>query len=111
MWRLDILLSKFKYNDIYFAMDGGWHFSNIRKPGDLQKKLLNFLHHVDFKQSRLGLEDLERLMNEKKVMYNHKTDKKKANWGDGETLNTVSINEIPKYIGENVEKYKLWLDI
>ena len=38
MWRFDILFSKFKYNDIYFAMDGGWHFSNIKKPEDLEKK-------------------------------------------------------------------------
>ena len=44
-------------------------------------------------------------------MYNHKTDKKKANWGDGETLCKVSIKEIPKYIEENFGKYKSWLDI
>ena len=39
-------------------------------------------------------------MIEKKVMYNHKADKRKANWGEGETLSQVSIKEIPKYIEE-----------
>ena len=111
MWRPDVLFSNIKYNDIYFVTDGGWHFSNIRKPDDLEKKLSNFLHYVDFKESGLSLKDLTKLMYEKKVMYNHKTDKKKANWGDGERLIRVSMNEIPKYINENYEKYKLWLEI
>jgi beta-1,4-mannosyl-glycoprotein beta-1,4-N-acetylglucosaminyltransferase len=110
MWRLDILLSKFKYNDIYFAMDGGWHFSNIRKPEDLEKKLLNFLHHVDYKQSGLGLEDLKRLMSEKKLMYNHSIDKKGHKWGEGVKLQSTKLEEMPKYIIENTEKYRAWLD-
>ena len=50
-------------------------------------------------------------MNEKKVMYNHKTDKKKANWGNGEKLEKIKLEEIPNYIRENIEKYKPWLDI
>ena len=36
--RLDILFSQLKYNDIYYVMDGGWHFTNARKPEDLEKK-------------------------------------------------------------------------
>ena len=110
MWRLDILLSKFKYNDIYFAMDGGWHFSNIRTPEDLEKKMLNFLHHVDYKQSGLGLEDLKRFMSEKKLMYNHSIDKKGHKWGEGEKLQSSKLEEMPKYIIENTEKYRAWLD-
>ena len=110
-WRFDVLFSNTKYNKICFINEGGWHFTNIRKPEDLEKKLLNFLHHVDFKESGLGLNDLKRLMNEKKVMYNHKTDKKKANWGEGEKLEKIRLEEIPKYIRDNIEKYKPWLDI
>ena len=34
-----------------------------------------------------------------------------TNWGDGEKLNKVSLKEIPKYIEENLIKYKIWLDI
>ena len=111
MWRIDILFSKFKYNNIYFAMDGGWHFSNIRTPEDLEKKLLNFLHHVDYKQSGLELEDLKRLMSEKKLMYNHSIDKKGHKWGEGVKLQSTKLEEMPKYIIENSEKYKPWLDI
>jgi beta-1,4-mannosyl-glycoprotein beta-1,4-N-acetylglucosaminyltransferase len=110
VWRFDILFSQFKYNDIYYVIDGGWHFTNIRKPIDLKKKLSNFLHHVDFEKSGLEVEDLERLMNEKKVMYKHKIDKKGYKWGEGEKLQTISFEEMPKYIIENFEKYRTWLD-
>jgi len=110
-WRIDILFSEKKYNDIYFINNGGWHFTNIRKPKELEKKLLNFLHHVDFKESGLKLHDLERLMKEKKVMYNHKKDKRDTNWGDGEILERINDKEIPSYISDNFEKYKTWLDV
>ena len=111
VWRFDILFSQFKYNDIYYVIDGGWHFTNIRKPIDLKKKLSNFLHHVDFEKSGLEVEDLEKLMNEKKVMYKHKIDKKGYKWGEGEKLQTISFEEMPKYIIENFEKYRTWLDL
>ena len=110
-WRLDTLFSKKKYSDILLVKDGGWHFTNIRKPEDLEKKLLNFLHHVDFEQSGLELKDLKRLINEKKVMYDHLIDKKKYRWGDGQKLETIKLEEMPKYIKENFEKYRTWLDI
>jgi hypothetical protein len=92
-------------------MDGGWHFTNARKPKDLEKKLSNFLHHVDFEQSGLRLEDLKKLMAEKKVMYNHAVDKREFKWGEGEKLQTIGIEEMPKHIIENFEKYKPWLEL
>ncbi len=110
-WRMDILFSEKKYSDIHFVNNGGWHFTNIRKPKELEKKLLNFLHHVDFKESGLKLQDLERLMKEKKVMYNHRKDKRDTNWGDGEILEKIKDEEMPSYIKENFNKYKNWLDI
>ena len=111
VWRFDILFSQFKYNDIYYVIDGGWHFTNIRKPIDLKKKLSNFLHHVDFEKSGLKLEDIKKLIAKKKVMYNHKIDKKGYKWGEGEILKTTKIDEMPKYVIENFEKYKTWLDL
>jgi beta-1,4-mannosyl-glycoprotein beta-1,4-N-acetylglucosaminyltransferase len=110
IWRFDILFSQLKYNDIYYAMDGGWHFTNVRDPKDLKKKLSNFLHHVDFELSGMNLEDLKKLMAEKKVMYNHTVDKRSHKWGEGEKLQTIGIEEMPKYIIENLEKYRPLLD-
>ena len=110
LWRFDILFSEIKYNNIFFINDGGWHFTNIRKPEDLEKKLSNFLHHVDFEQSGLNINDLKKLMNEKKIMYDHKKDKTSNKWGPGEKLENIRIDEMPKYIKDNIEKYKLWIE-
>ena len=50
-------------------------------------------------------------MQEKKVMYDHTIDKRGHKWGEGEKLQTITLEEMPKYILENFEKYKSWLDL
>ena len=111
IWRIDILFSQKKYNDIYFVENGGWHFTNMRKPEDLEKKMLSFVHYPDFEDSGLKLNDLKRIMNEKKVMYDHSLDKKDYRWSSEEKLITAKLEELPKYILNNLENYKQWLDI
>ena len=111
LWRFDILFSKLKYNSIHFVKNGGWHFSNIKKPEDLEKKMLNFLHHVDYEQSNLNIGDLKKIIKEKRVMYDHSMDKKGNKWLAGEKLKTLNIKEMPEYIISNLEKYKAWLDL
>ena len=83
----------------------------MRKAVDLEKKLSNFLHHVDYENSGLNLEDLKRLMEEKKIMYNHSIDKRGNKWGEGEKLKPIKIEEMPEYIIQNINKYKSWLDL
>ena len=110
LWRIDILFSEKKYHDIHFITDGGWHFTNIKSPQDIEKKLKSFVHYKDFESSGLSIDDLKRLINEKKVMYNHKIDKKKDKWTDGEKLQTLKLEEMPKHIIDNYQRYKPWLD-
>jgi beta-1,4-mannosyl-glycoprotein beta-1,4-N-acetylglucosaminyltransferase len=110
-WRIDILFSKLKHNNIYFFENGGWHFSNIKKPKELNTKMQNFLHHVDYKSSGFDVNDLERLINEKRVMYNHSLDKKDNKWGKGEKLEVSEIKEMPEYIIKNLNTYREWLDL
>ena len=110
-WRFDILFSKSKYNSIHYINDGGWHFTNVRKPEDLKIKLSNFLHHVDFESSGLQIKDLKKLIENKRVMYNHSLDKKKNKWGQGEKLEKIDLKKMPSYILDNLEKYKSWIEI
>jgi beta-1,4-mannosyl-glycoprotein beta-1,4-N-acetylglucosaminyltransferase len=37
--RLDLIFNKKKYTDIYFVLNGGWHFTCIRTPEELEYKL------------------------------------------------------------------------
>ena len=110
LWRLDILFSKQKYNDINFVANGGWHFTNIKSPENIEKKLKSFVHHKDFESSGLNVEDLKRLINEKRIMYNHNIDKKKNKWSGGEKLQALKLEEMPKYVIDNYKIYKPWLD-
>ena len=110
-WRLDTFFSKTKYSDIHFISDGGWHFTNIRKARDVENKLLSFAHYYEFEQSGMKLNDIEKAIREKTVMYDHNIDKRKNKYSQGTKLKTVKLNNMPKYIEDNLEKYKSWLDI
>ena len=110
LWRIDILFSNKKYNDIHFVANGGWHFTNIRSAKDLEKKMKSFVHYKEYEDSGLNVDDLKRLINDKRVMYDHTLDTKKYRWSGEEKLETLNLNEMPKHIKENYEKYKLWLD-
>ena len=109
-WRLDVLFSKKKYSNLNYVKNGGWHFTCIRTPEDLEKKLLNFAHHYEFEQSGLKLTDLKKLIKEKRVMYDHSVDQTGYKWSGKSILKTVNNNELPLYIRNNIKKFKDWLD-
>ena len=109
-WRLDIYFSKKKYSNLIFVKNGGWHFTCLRKPKDLEKKLLNFAHHYEFEESGLKLNDIKKLINEKRVIYDYKVDQKEFKWSGKSTLKKIDLNFLPDYISKNNEKFKEWLD-
>ena len=41
-WRIDTLISSKKYSNLVFIKNGGWHFTYLKTPEHLEKKLLNF---------------------------------------------------------------------
>ena len=111
LWRLDILFSKRKYNDIFYVDNGGWHFTNIKSPEDIEKKLLNYTHHDEFEKSKLKVEDLRKKINEKKIIYDHNVDQTQYKWGSDTLLDTINLSELPDYLRENYKKYINWLEI
>jgi len=110
-WRLDIFFSKTKYNSIFYVDNGGWHFTNIKTPEDIEKKFLNFLHHQDFEYSGLNLEDIRQMVENRKILYDHNADQKDFKWSGSKNLKKVDLSHMPRYIKENLEKYNKWLDI
>ena len=111
MWRLDLIFSKRKFTDIYYVKNGGWHFTNIKSPEDLEKKFQNFLHHQDFEASGLKLEDIKQMVKNNKILYDLGIDRRDYKWNGTKTLNKVDISEMPKYLSNNYEKYFNWLEI
>ena len=109
-WRLDVLFSKKKYSNLFFVKNGGWHFTCLRTPEELEKKLLNFAHHYEFEVSGLKINDIKKLIAEKRVMYDHNVDQKAYKWSGKSILKKVSNDVLPNYIDSNLIKYKDWLD-
>ena len=110
-WRIDNYFSKKKYNNIKFIENGGWHFTCIKKPKDIHKKLLTFAHHQDYENSKVSLEELEKKIKERKVLYDHNKDKKNQNkWFSDKVLKKIDLNKLPKIIVENKDKYLEWID-
>ena len=110
LWRIDTLFSKFKYQNIYFVNDGGWHFSNIKNAKAIQEKLRSYLHHIEFDEEPLSVEKIDKIMKEKKTIYDLKVDKSVSKFNKGQKLTTIDLKLLPNYIQNNIEKYKLWLD-
>jgi beta-1,4-mannosyl-glycoprotein beta-1,4-N-acetylglucosaminyltransferase len=111
IWRLDIMFSKKKYNNIHYVDNGGWHFSNIKSPEDIEKKFSNFLHHQDFEYSGLKLNDIKKMVQNKKILYDHSADQKNFKWTGSKSLKKIDFSQMPDYLIKNYKKYNDWLDI
>ncbi len=110
LWRLDTFFSKKKYMNIDFIEDGGWHFTCIKNPKDLHYKLSNFLHHVEYEESGIKVDEVENLVNQKKILYDHKADMRAKKYTGGSSLQKVPFEVLPEYITSNLDMYKEWLD-
>jgi beta-1,4-mannosyl-glycoprotein beta-1,4-N-acetylglucosaminyltransferase len=109
-WRLDVLFSKKKYTNLHFIKDGGWHFTCLRTPEELEKKLLSFAHHYEFEESGLKIDDIKKFVSEKRVMYDHNIDQRGYKWSGKTKLEKVKNNLLPDYVSSNLKKYRNWLD-
>ena len=103
-------MSKKKYINVNLINNGGWHFSSIRTPEELEKKLLNFGSHYEYEESGMDINNLRKLINGKVVMYDHNVDQKGNRWSAKTKLKKISNNFLPNYICENLNKYERWLD-
>ena len=107
LWDDTIYLPKKQVNLIN---NGGWHFSSIRTPEELEKKLLNFGSHYEYEESGMDINNLRKLINGKVVMYDHNVDQKGNRWSAKTKLKKIANNFLPNYICENLNKYEKWLD-
>ena len=111
-WRVDTIFSKKKYQSIKFVEEGGWHFTNIKKPEEIEKKLKSYLHHYEYDINPLGVKKIEKLIKEKKAVYNIKSDMRdyKNKFNDNPKLKLLDLNKLPSYILDNKNKFSDWIE-
>jgi len=110
-WRIDSYFSNKKYSNIKFIENGGWHFSYIKTPELIEKKLRSYLHHREYDLNPIGVDQIKKIMDSKKAIYNLNLDQRIVKkFGKGNVLSKVGLNSLPEYIVLNKNKFKNWLE-
>ena len=91
-WRFD----KINFKKI---KNGGWHFSYLKNPFDIQTKIKSFSHTEFNEEKFFSLENIEKSINECKDLFHRNFSYKK-----------IEIDKnFPDYILKNKEKFKEWI--
>ena len=110
IYRLDTIFSKNKYTNVKIIENGGWHFTQLKTPKDIEIKLLNGEQHAEFKQTGKNLDYISDLVKRKKIDYDHKAKTEDYKYSKEFNLKTVSMNYMPAFLQENSNKYSEWFD-
>ena len=109
-WRLDVLFSNKKYSNIKFINNGGWHFSNMKTPEEIEKKMRTYLHHREYDIKPLGTKKIEEMIKSKKSIYNLRADMKNEKIDGTQNLKATDGRELPEYLKKNKTKYSNWIE-
>ena len=109
-YRLDTLFSETKYTNVEIIESGGWHFSNIKTAEQIEHKLKSYLHHREFDLEPLTISEIEKIIKNKKAIYDLKVDKKINKIGNGSELVKFDLDKLPKFLNDNKNLYSNWLD-
>ena len=109
IYRLDILFSDKKYNNVHIVHNGGWHFTNVMSEEKIIYKLKSYLHHADFPENLLNKETFQELIKQKKIMYDHSVDKSGDRFSNRKELSIFENNLLPEYLQKNLKKFQDWL--
>jgi beta-1,4-mannosyl-glycoprotein beta-1,4-N-acetylglucosaminyltransferase len=109
-FRLDTFFSKKKFNSIKIIENGGWHFSNIKTAKEIEYKLKSYLHHREFDEEPLTVNQIDEIIKNKQAIYDLGVDKRINKIGTGRKLEKFELNKLPNYIQKNQNNYKEWID-
>ena len=109
-FRFDTFFSKTKYTDIKIINDGGWHFSNIKTAKEIEFKLKSYLHHREFDENPLSVNEIEKIVQDKLAIYDLTVDKTTNKIGNGNKLEKFELEKLPIHIQLNKDNYKEWID-
>ncbi|MDA7562442.1 hypothetical protein N8727_02725, partial [Candidatus Pelagibacter sp.] len=109
-FRIDVLFSKKKYISLKIINNGGWHFSNIKTAKEIEFKLRSYLHHREFDENPLSINEIDKIIKDKKAIYDLSVDKTVNKIGNGNKLEKFEFKKLPIYIQANKDNYKEWID-
>ena len=109
-WRIDTYFHKKKYNDIYKVENGGWHFSKLNTPIEIENIMKSYSHFREYDLNPIGAEKIKEIIKNKKAIYNFNVDQRENKFDFSQSLTVSNIKELPNYVIENPEKYKDWLE-
>ena len=109
-FRIDTLFSSTKFNSIKIINDGGWHFTNIKTPKEIELKFRSYLHHREFDLNPLSANQIGEIIKNKKAIYDLKVDKTLNKFGNGDVLKKFELSKLPEYIIKNKKNFLEWMD-
>jgi len=109
-FRIDTFFSKTKYMSVKIINNGGWHFSNIKTPKEIEHKLRSYLHHREFDEQPFSVEEINKIIKNKQAIYDLTVDKTTNKIGNGSKLEIFSFEGLPIHIQKNYSNYKEWID-
>jgi len=111
-WRIDIIFKKDRFINLEIINEGGWHFSQLKNSNDLFVKHKNDEHHDEFDLTNVNENDIEDMIKNRYIIYDHTADKtdlnKKWNKNNRIYLTKINDNKLPNYLINNKNKYLEW---
>ena len=104
-WLRDIKTKKRPFWKFYkpktpqLILDGGWHFSFLKKPKDIAKKIISYSHQEFNKDEFINEKKIEKRIENKQDLFNRNIKYEK----------TEIDSSFPKYIFDNKTMYKDWI--
>ena len=111
IYRLDTFFSKNKFNNVKIVDDGGWHFSQLKTPKEIEIKLLNQEHYDEYIEAKKqGLPDPSELVRKKTIVYDFEARSSDYKFSKEFKLKTVPLDILPDFLKSNLNKYSEWFD-
>ena len=64
----------------------------------------------EYEKSGLDPENIKKLIQEKKALYDYSVDQRNNKWSTNSDLIKVDLSVLPDYLKKNLDKYKNWID-
>ncbi len=109
IYRLDTLFSEKKFTNCKVVKNGGWHFTNVKTADEIKLKLKSYLHHIEFDKNPLSESEINEIIKNKIAIYDLQADQRKNKLG-GKKLENYPVQNLPKYLIENIKSYEKWID-